>query len=377
MGRVSGWWLGACRVPSRGELASLAQAAGGWDALEGLGPDELVALGCPVGVADAWTSTSDGQTLGCAIPRTSPLYPAELAEDERAPPVLFVEGDPGALRSSLKAAIVGTRRCTQGGAGFARALATDLARGGAAVVSGLAMGIDAAAHLGAVEAGSAPTIAVLGHGLSHQSPRGNERLRRRIVASGGAVVSGWPDEQAPERWTFVTRNRWVAALSRAVVVVEAPVGSGALITARDAIELGVDVWVAGARPDDPASAGGLAMLREQEDADAQDAALLRLRLRQAVEGLQEGVCASTRGQLAAALRPTTRGRVRLLADRQALLQPLGIGAGERSLVPPGGVSPYELARSTGRDVREVQAELTRRELDGELVRRPSGRYDLL
>lgn len=375
MGVVSGWWVGALRYPTRSELWSLAQVAGGWRALERCGRSELVDLGVPPATARAWTETDDQVSRGAVIPRSSELYPASLAGDERAPPVLFVEGRVELLAEPPHVAVVGTRRCTERGVSLARSLAAELAEGGVAVVSGLALGIDAAAHAGSVDVAEGRAVAVLGHGLAHQSPASNGRLRARLIERGGAVVSGWPDDQPPERWTFVHRNRWVAGLAQHVVVVEAPVGSGALITARDALELGRDVWVASARPDDDASAGGVALVAEQEALDLAEIELLRLRLAQAAEGWDVEASA-TRAVVRVALEAAPRGRARLLTQRAVLLDRLGIrrpAAGPVAERFSG--TPDEIARATGRPVREVLAELTRRELAGELVRGPSGRYD--
>ena len=127
-------------------------------------------------------------------------------------------------------AVVGTRAATPLGRRLARELAADLGRAGCCVVSGLALGIDAAAHEGALEAG-APTIGVLGAGHRHFFPSRNRGLAERIVAGGGAVLSPFPPGLAAQPWQFLARNGIVAALADAVVVVEAPARSGALNTA--------------------------------------------------------------------------------------------------------------------------------------------------
>lgn len=140
-------------------------------------------------------------------------------------------------------AVVGTRRATPYGLRVARALAETLARRGVCVVSGLALGIDAAAHTGALAAGGPgpPTLAVLGNGLAVSYPPENGLLAAEIAARGGCL-SEHPPDVAPERWHFPRRNRLVAALARAVVVVEAPERSGALQTAGLAVEAGREVF---------------------------------------------------------------------------------------------------------------------------------------
>ncbi len=136
-------------------------------------------------------------------------------------------------------AIVGTRGATARGLAVARGLAADLARAGWIIVSGLARGIDTAAHEGALDAG-AETIAVMGTGLDRTYPPGNRRLRARIEAQG-CVVSEYAWGTSPEEANFAHRNRLVAGLASGVLVVEAPLGSGALLTAQIGLELDREV----------------------------------------------------------------------------------------------------------------------------------------
>jgi DNA processing protein len=190
-----------------------------------------------------------------------PAYPTRLAGVQLPPSVLFVRGDPAALRLERAAAVVGTRRPT----GLGRAIAGRIARGlvgaGAAVVSGLAYGIDGAAHEAAVRAGGT-TIAVIGGGHAHRGPRAHDQLADTIVATGGAVVSEYAPDVRPSVGTFPRRNRIISGLSDATIVVEAPARSGALITASWAMEQGRGVFVVPGPLDAPASEGCLALLRE-------------------------------------------------------------------------------------------------------------------
>lgn len=173
------------------------------------------------------------------ISRDHAGFPKMLAEIPSPPEVLYCLGDAD-LEKNPSVAIVGTRRATRYGLEVAQTLARDLSMAGLTVVSGLALGIDSRAHLGALEGGG-KTIAVLGSGVENIHPLQNKRLAERIISSGGAVISEFPPLYPPDKWTFPQRNRIVAGLSRAVIVVEAPEKSGALITARMALDYNRDV----------------------------------------------------------------------------------------------------------------------------------------
>lgn len=173
---------------------------------------------------------------------TEPDYPPLLRETARPPAVLFVRGSlPAAERPAL--AIVGTRFPTGRGLEAAAALARDAAKHNVVVVSGLARGVDAAAHGGALQ-GRGCTIAVLGCGIDQIYPKANRRLAASIIEHGGCLVSEYLPGLNPSRWTFPERNRIIAGLARATLVIEAPEKSGALITADFALEEGRDVYVA-------------------------------------------------------------------------------------------------------------------------------------
>ena len=190
-----------------------------------------------------------------------PEYPEWLARIYDPPPVLYVRGAlvPGEGERSV--AIVGSRAATPQGLAFARALGRDLAQSGVTVVSGLARGIDAAAHRGALEAGGR-TVAVLGSGLERVYPAENQSLATAIAARGGAVVSEFPLDAEPHKGNFPRRNRVIAGWGRGVVVVEAGERSGALITARVALDEGRDVLAVPGHPTWAVSAGTNALLRD-------------------------------------------------------------------------------------------------------------------
>ncbi len=188
-------------------------------------------------------------------------YPSRLRLVDLPPPVLFVRGDPAALESRHPVAVVGTRRPTGVGRATAARIAEGLAAAGAVVVSGLALGVDGAAHAAAVRAG-VPTVAVIGGGHDHLYPAAHRGLAASIAAGGGAVVSEFAPDTTPTRGTFPRRNRIISGLTDATVVVEAGIRSGALTTAAWALEQGRGLFIVPGRMDDPAVAGSLAFLRE-------------------------------------------------------------------------------------------------------------------
>jgi DNA processing protein len=200
-----------------------------------------------------------------------PAYPALLRRAYDPPPVLYVRGKvPVADEHTPAIAIVGARAASPQGRALARALGRDLAGAGAIVISGLARGIDTAAHEGAL-LGRGLTVAVLGSALDRLYPRENEDLAASIARSG-AVVSEFPFGTDPHAGNFPRRNRVLAAWSRAVVVVEAAARSGALITARYALDEGREVMAVPGHPSHRGSEGtnqllkdGAALVRGAED----------------------------------------------------------------------------------------------------------------
>ena len=194
---------------------------------------------------------------------------------------LWVAGILDGLRAPC-VAVVGARAPSDDGRRRARRLAETLARNGVCVISGLALGIDAAAHEGALAAG-APTIGVLGGGHAHFFPPRNRDLGTRIAASGGAVVSPFAPDVQPQRWQFLARNAIIAALCDAVVVVEAAARSGALNTAGHGADRGIPVLAFPGDVDRPKAAGCNALIRDGatlvRDADDVLAALPTFALR--------------------------------------------------------------------------------------------------
>ncbi|VVO75317.1 hypothetical protein PS838_01516 [Pseudomonas fluorescens] len=169
-----------------------------------------------------------------------PDYPALLAEISDAPPLLFVAGDPDILEKP-QLAMVGSRRASRPGMDTAAAFSRSLASAGFVITSGLALGIDAAAHQAAMDVGGR-TVGVLGTGLEKFYPQRNRRLAEAMIASGSAVLSEFPLDAGPTASNFPRRNRIISGLSLGVLVVEASVASGSLITARLAAEQGREVY---------------------------------------------------------------------------------------------------------------------------------------
>lgn len=190
-----------------------------------------------------------------------PWYPNRLRQIELPPRVLFVRGADAALESASAVAVVGTRRPTDLGRRTAGRIGAALARAGALVVSGLALGIDGAVHAAAVET-SGTTVAVIGGGHGRLAPTAHDRLASAIVDGGGAVISEHAPDVEPSRGTFPRRNRIISGLADAVVVVEAGPTSGALLTAAWALEQGRECFLVPGSIDAPQSAGCLAWLRD-------------------------------------------------------------------------------------------------------------------
>lgn len=193
------------------------------------------------------------------IPFRSPEYPEALRELSDAPKILWVLGDRAALHDPV-VAIVGTRRATSYGLRIAHEVAGALARAGACVVSGMALGIDAAAHRGALDAGG-KTVAVLGTGVDRPHPRANLAIYRQIVETG-MVLSEMPPGARPHRGSFPNRNRIIAGLAKVVIIIEAPVKSGAMITYEHAQRYGREIAVVPGPIDSPQSAASNLLMRD-------------------------------------------------------------------------------------------------------------------
>ncbi|MDQ2943815.1 MAG: DNA-processing protein DprA [Candidatus Dormibacteraeota bacterium] len=246
-------------------------------------------------------------------------------------------------------AIVGSRRPSPYGEAVAEQLAADLSRAGVIVISGLALGIDAAAHRGALLGGGV-TVAVMGTGIDLVYPAANSKLAEEIVAGGGALVSQFADGTGPRRHNFPARNWTIAALSDAVVVVEAAAGSGALITADAALDLHKEVMAVPGSVFSPLSVGTHGLIRDGA-----------------------GLVQNARDVLAA-----------LGATQEVLDDPLSPPKGLGLAASPGrdgilshlsdvlALSAAEVARKLQLPVAEVLGRLTALELDGAVRRHQNG-----
>jgi DNA processing protein len=276
-----------------------------------------------------------------SVARGQAEYPALLAELHDPPARLYVRGGSVEILSRPAVAIVGARSCSRYRAQVARDLARELAASGVVVVSGLARGIDGEAHRGALAAGGL-TVAVLGCGIDRDYPRAHAELARRIVGSG-LVVSEYPPGVEPAPWRFPARNRIVAGLARATVVVEARERSGALITADFALELGRDVFAVPGEITSGLSSGTNDLIRQ--------GATPLLAAGDVLEAL--GLEQAPPPAPPASLSPEAAAVLAVLADGAAALD--------------------ELARATGLGSPEVAVALTELELAG-LVSGGDGLY---
>lgn len=250
--------LAACASPTAAFALPLAELCGPAIALS---QKQAARLAEAAAVPFAAAVREQAQQLAVtALTFQAEPYPANLRSLDDAPPILFVQG---ALRADDKfsVAVVGSRRATHYGRMQAERFAHAFVERGLVVVSGGAAGIDTAAHRGALAAGGR-TIAVLGCGVDRTYPAENRSLFAQIAASNGAVVSEWGLGTPPEPWRFPRRNRIIAGMTRATVLVETAHSSGALITARNAGEYGRDVWVVPGPVDTGRSRGGHQLIQD-------------------------------------------------------------------------------------------------------------------
>ena len=235
--------------------------------------------------ADLWTVLEQGGTptlpsaLAADLAGVAASLPRRIQEAADRGAHLLLPGDPGVdallavlpypvalwVRGTLppegpRLAVVGSRQASLRGRTRTRDWAEALTRAGVAVVSGLARGIDAAAHEGALRAGA--TWGILGSVLNHPYPPEHQPLMDRMVAAGGGVITLFPPEARPLKWHFPRRNWLLAAWTDGVLVTEARLRSGSLVTARLALDLGKDLWVCPGSPEDPSAEGPNFLLRE-------------------------------------------------------------------------------------------------------------------
>jgi DNA processing protein len=329
----------------------------------GLGEATVAALRAPdpvrLAAAFAWADHADA----AIITQRDPRYPPRLAEVATAPVVLFVRGDISLLHEP-QLAIVGSRNPSSGGAQTTKAFSAHLAGLGLVITSGLASGIDTAAHLGAMETGR--TIAVLGTGPNRVYPAANRDLARRI-AEQGALVSEFAPGTGPHASHFPQRNRTISGLSLGTLVTEAAPRSGSLITARAAADQGREVFAIPGSIHNPLARGCHALIREGA------------KLIDSVDQLLEELSPQLRDFLSA----NASGGVGPLSAGDSLAQPSlmaaasGLDADYQRLLDGMGQDPVaqdELVERTGFTAQEVSSMLLLLELQGHVSCFPGGRF---
>ncbi len=298
---------------------------------------------------------------GQLIARDEADYPPRLRMTEGAPPLIHVLGNPDLLRKK-SIAVVGARNASTNGLSIAREIAGDIGRGGYSIVSGLARGLDAAAHEGALETG---TVAVLGGGVDVIYPKQNADLYRRILESG-ALLSEAPLGAPPTARSFPQRNRIISGMSRGIVVVEAALRSGSLITARLALEQGREVFAVPGSPRDPRCRGSNQLIRDgailTESADDVFAVF---------DQMSSGVAVSPVGE--APIQSAHRdGR-----DERDLDPHPEIRSAVISALGPAPTLVDELVRTIGDPPASIATVLLELELSGRMERLPGNRVALL
>jgi len=282
-------------------------------------------------------------------------YPASLREIPDAPPLLWARGDLE-LPARPMIAIVGARNASSLGLRMATRLAATLAEAGLAIASGLARGVDTAAHKASLASG---TVAVVAGGVDVVYPSENARLMGD-VAEGGLILSEMPPGLKPQARHFPKRNRIISGIARAVVVVEAGARSGSLITARGALDQGREVMAVPGHPLDARASGCNMLIR--------DGALLVRGADDVLEALGEMPLARSERQITAppvASETGAPGR-RTLRDTNALHQEI------LSRLGPAPIAEDQLARDLSLPARYLSEGLTSLELDGQITRQPGG-----
>jgi len=338
--------FGSARAAVEAPAAALVQ-------VRGIGPDSAAKFREAMSEVDPEAELAKAEAAGVRLLlRGQPDYPIALSYLTDAPPVLYVKGT--LVEEDARAiAIVGMRKCSLYGQEQAERLAGGLVRAGFTVVSGLARGVDSAAHRAALTAGGR-TIAVLGNGLSRVYPPENKRLADAVVERG-ALVSEFAMDIGPAVENFPRRNRIIAALSLGVIVAEAGRQSGSLITARLAAELGKEVFAVPNRVDAPGAAGVHALIR--------DGAKLVESVADVLDEFPDLGIAAPAGEDAG--RQATLGLKAVLSPEESRL--LEVMDGE-----PLGLDI--LASRAGLETHRVSGALTLLELKGFIRALPGGRF---
>lgn len=363
---VAAAWVAFRNAPGLGDVRGrrLLERCGDPSVLLGAAAAELKVLGCtakvaaglrdPTALAEARLEVERIAAVGArVVVLDDPEYPPLLRQLGDAPLYLIARGEP--LVDAPAVAVVGARRATSYGLDVARCLAEGLAHAGVTVVSGLARGIDGAAHEGALAARGC-TVAVLGSGIDVVYPREHRALAERIVASG-TLLSERPVGTAPLAAHFPARNRILAGMTQGTVVVEAAEHSGSLITARLANESGREVFAVPGRIDSPLSFGAHLLIREGAT----------------LTGSVDDVLA----EIAPALHGRAAGGRRLAADGESGFSSCDTAETELLEVLAGGaLRADELIRATGRPAGEILARMLDLEVRGAVRQLPGRQFQL-
>jgi DNA processing protein len=366
------YWLALAHLPGMGSrrIARLLDVFGNIDAAFSATPEQLSRAGVPADCLEGfhqpdhaaiendlrWAEVADNHIL-CL---DDPHYPQLLKEIPDPPPLLFVHGDPDYLRQP-QLAIVGSRNPTPSGIALAREFAAYLAEFGLTISSGLATGIDAAAHEGALD-GQGATLAVMGTGLDRVYPACHRDLAHRI-AGNGALVSEFPPGTRLQPSNFPRRNRIISGLSVGTLVVEAALRSGSLITARLARDQGREVFAIPGSIHNPLARGCHALIREGAKLVETGQHIL-----EELAPLVTLACTadnrSTTQHPATATETAPDKTIEVAEDYQKLLDCMGYDA----------ISVDELVQRSGLTPEEVSSMLLMLELDGHLDSGTGGRY---
>lgn len=301
-----------------------------------------------------------------------PEYPENLRAAEDAPPVIYVRGQINCLRQPLSLSIVGARNASLNGRKLASQISCELTSQGIMIVSGMARGIDTAAHKGAMFAlnRTGSTVAVLGTGIDIAYPAENQKLCEQI-AGQGAVISEFPLGTEPSAGNFPRRNRIVSALTDGTLVVEASLHSGSLITARLALEQGRDVFAVPGFPTDERSAGPNKLIK--------DGAFLV----ENAEDILNVLSADARRKIPQTPRPVQTDLFVKPLDKESKTADIPDTASPDretdilSLLTPAGVYVDELIRVSGLDSAAVSLRLLELEMEGRIERQVGNKVALI
>lgn len=294
------------------------------------------------------------QTVQCdarLVALGDPEYPSLLTQIFDPPPLLWVKGDP-AILSVPAIAVIGTRNPDKTGLKQAERWSAELVRAGLIVNSGLAYGIDSVAHKTAVDTGG-KTIAVLGSGIDWIYPPGNSKLAKRIIESGGAVITEFPPGSKPDAGNFPVRNRIVSGMSLGVLVIQSGIKGGSMITARSALDQNREVFVVPHNPDNPNGVGGNYLIKTGQG-----------KLIQEMEDLLEEI--SFEPESFAGIQPRQPVKISLsaLADEDRKIC---------RVLESGPVHLDKLSESLDRSSHELFLQLLELEMAG-LIRQKAGKY---